>query len=772
MSLFERYSRKKEKRNLQVMARLARRNAKKKNSNLQTSVGYPGPVAAGTGTIKHTGLADMPSATNADHDDRYRRICSKVIVIDGTGCGDYTTIQAAITANATTGVVFLVNPGTYTDDTIAFTANSQTVMGTGVSPATCKITTASSNIVDYGAFTGCRINRMKMEVTAGTTLVHTAQGSTGSCNFVKCHTSMTTSYATAGTQPSTFYASGASTIKVVEGTAEYNHTGSNAAIAKALLNSGANAATTTFELCNINLTCSGSSFVSGLSFGTGATVVNMDRCNYDIEDNGTAIVVGLYVAGAGSGEFAYNDVHVAGTGVLAIGMFINAAGADIRTMYNHIHVENATTNNSFLIGAFASTITSQFDDIIAANGANINALGTFTYVNSQDDGELTASVSATINDYTLPLADGTAGQVIETDGSGVLTFEDSGGASYWDRTGTVLSPATAGDTVEMNAEIHFDLAAPGVTTALRISGAADDLLQLKSSSINFGDGTNPVDTQIARTAVNTLTLTDTTSSAAASDLNLLHLYAAGYVDVAESSDTPLAGPPAAGNVRLIPGEDGRFYAIDSDANRHDLTQRTPHYFAGWTAAQNATKGFTWDSDAYNSGLGIEAAVIAAQMANFDFTNQAALASYGVWEWTADCVIAIEEPLTYLYNQSQVAVWTPFGRQGDNNDNCRCYVQARIKVSAVADFENIYLVLNDATTADAYATKALSANLIGSMSDDTWYIATLVVAGTDVGGWNECLRAGVLAQGKLYEAETEATKVDFYLDWIKGWMFAN
>ena len=326
---------------------------------------------------------------------------TNTITVSHTSGGDYATIQAALNDNATANTLFLVYPGTYTDDTIHFTANNQEIRGMGISPSSVKITTASSNIVDYGDFTRCRINRMKMEVTAGTTLVHTVTGAAGSCNLVKCHTVMTTSYATAGVQPSCIHSEGAGTVKVSEGTVEYNHSGSNAAIAKALLNCEANDCSTTFELANINITCSGASFVSGLSFGTGATEIYMDRCFYEIEDNGTAIVVGLYVGGAATSEFLYNSVHIKGTGILAVGMYINAAGADVRSMYNHIHVEGATTNNSFFLNNFASTLTSQFDDIIAANGINNVGAATVVQVNSESDGEFNASGSISAYDRDI-----------------------------------------------------------------------------------------------------------------------------------------------------------------------------------------------------------------------------------------------------------------------------------------------------------------------------------------------------------------------------------
>jgi len=53
--------------------------------------------------------------------------------------------------------------------------------------------------------------------------------------------------------------------------------------------------------------------------------------------------------------------------------------------------------------------------------------------------------------WTLPVADGTSGQVLQTDGAGNLSWGSvAGGSSPWIKTGTNLSPATVGDDVLLN----------------------------------------------------------------------------------------------------------------------------------------------------------------------------------------------------------------------------------------------------------------------------------------------------------------------------------
>jgi len=102
--------------------------------------------------------------------------------------GDYTTIQAALTAHATANTIFLVYPDTYTDDTINFTANNQCIIGMGLTPQQV-VTTANARIVDFGAHTGCRIENIKMMVTGATTAIDTITGS-GSLVMRWCHVGM------------------------------------------------------------------------------------------------------------------------------------------------------------------------------------------------------------------------------------------------------------------------------------------------------------------------------------------------------------------------------------------------------------------------------------------------------------------------------------------------------------------------------------------------------------------------------------------------------
>jgi len=419
---------------------------------------------------------------------------------------DYETIQAALDhgGSPVADSLYLVYPGTYTDDTIAFTANNQEVKGMGISPARVEVTAASANICDYGAFTGCRVNRIKMNVSAATTLVHTVKGTTnGECALVRCHTTMVTSYATAGVQPSCLFSDGTSTMKVVEGTLEYKHTGSNAAVAKAPIYSGGAASRTTLQLVNIDIDCSNAAFVTGISFGSGANVLTINKCEIDISDPNAAIIAGAYIGntvdpgGSADQEFSKNTMHITGGGAVAAGVYINSATAEVRGIFNHIHVVGSTANYSYVMTALAAEATSQFEDIIAADGTSIGATAVFKQVNSEVDGDFTVSGDVAI---------GGSLDVKELDFSDATTVTIATGVATLTQANHMLETESAAATDDVdtisglgNGEVAFLRAANGAHTAVLkhgtgnivIPGDADYSLDDTTKTVQvIGDGTN------------------------------------------------------------------------------------------------------------------------------------------------------------------------------------------------------------------------------------------------------------------------------------------
>ena len=322
---------------------------------------------------------------------------SKVITVASAGA-DYTTIQAALTANSTGGELFMVGPGTYVSDTIAFTAANQVVTGMSNKPSQTLVTQADANIVDFGAFTGCSVQNMKVNVTAATTSIATVTGS-GSCTFFRVHVGMV-SAAAIGTaaQPSCF--GGTGTIKIVNGTIDYDHTGSHASAIKAAISVGAGSVYS-IEDSTIDVDGANTSIATTVAYGASSGTISINRSDIDISDNGTSLAVGLaYISGSTTGEFWYNTVHTTNTTNDATGLYMAGTGTT-RGSFNHVHVLAASgTANSIIIGA-GTTHVSQFEDFIAADGYS-NA-GTLTFVSSLEDGNLTVSGIADID--TLKIND-------------------------------------------------------------------------------------------------------------------------------------------------------------------------------------------------------------------------------------------------------------------------------------------------------------------------------------------------------------------------------
>jgi len=305
--------------------------------------------------------------------------------------GEYATTQAALDANPTGGALFLVYPGTYTDDTINFTANDQHVVGMSASPIQVTVTSVDARIANFGAYTGCIIRDIKMAVTAATTAINTVEGS-GSFILYRCHVGMTTSAAVvAATQAACVSAT--ATVKIKRGTIDYNHTGNGGGGAiKAAVVAGTGAVITISDGVNIDVDNSGTALISVSDYSAGTGVVTITGCDIDVNDSGATITAGVgYVGAAAAEEYYSNIVHVANNNNAAYGLYHGGNGT-IRSMDNHYHVTSSGGSAySFYIGGSA-TLASQADVIIAANGYVNN--GTFTMASFPIDGSITGTGDA------------------------------------------------------------------------------------------------------------------------------------------------------------------------------------------------------------------------------------------------------------------------------------------------------------------------------------------------------------------------------------------
>jgi len=339
--------------------------------------------------------------------------------------GDYTTIQAALTANATANTLFIVYPGTYVDDTINFTANNQYVIGFPVSPKVVLITKATG-ICDFGAFTGCIVKDVKMVMTLAANAYDDCVTGTGSCNFKFVHAETIASGGAPG-GGSTVY-SGTGDFKIVEGSIVYTNSATRGAQGKKAVLVGTGS---TFIIDDVTFTVTGSSTSSTMSAVRSNLVgdVTVDKCSITVTDNGSDATYALSIVnGTGTAEMAYNTVHVSNSANDAAGMYAagGGAGISIRSMYNHVHaVAGSGTANSIVLANSDTTVVSQFDDFVALGGVS-NTGGSFTIASSEADGSLTLTSDLDVGGNTT-LGDAAADSLTinATMGADKATFQNT-----------------------------------------------------------------------------------------------------------------------------------------------------------------------------------------------------------------------------------------------------------------------------------------------------------------------------------------------------------
>lgn len=308
----------------------------------------------------------------------------KTYVVSPSG-GDYTTIQAALTAHSTGGELFLVYPGTYTNDTINFTANNQCVVGVGTTIQ--QVVTNTTAICVSGGFTGCSIENINFQMTA-TTSQNMING-TGSLRLRFCKLEVNASGTIAGNVCAICHSG---TLTMEQGQIIYNNAAISAGQVKSVVLAQAGA-TIKLEEVFIDADGSNASAAFATAYSTGTGVFDIERCTICITDTDSDIVVGLAdVTGSGEEKFEYNFIEVTcgGAGKVAYG-FLATSGTTLtsRLMFNHIDVsDGGGSSYGFSVGANV-TVISHFDDITAADG-NIET-GTYTCVNSPSDGNLCLS---------------------------------------------------------------------------------------------------------------------------------------------------------------------------------------------------------------------------------------------------------------------------------------------------------------------------------------------------------------------------------------------
>jgi len=243
----------------------------------------------------------------------------------------------------------------------------------------------------------------------------------------------------------------------------------------------------------------------------------------------------------------------------------------------------------------------------------------------------------------------------------------------------------------------------------------------------------------------------------------------------EQAETAAPSTPSAGWGAAYTKSDGRRYQLDDQGNEHDLTVLHKQCVSGAALANLGSlsggaggDGMLWDSAAHPAASAA-APVNSTPVTSFDFANSELDSYHGHWSWDAEYISA-----TVTLLQSRLAVGAAFRKFGDGagrDGNCRVVLKARLRVNATANFDSIKLFLNDADSSSTPQHSTQSGDVLTSMSDNTWYEATLSATGTDVGAWENALRAGVIAVGKEWDSEgTYATGID--IEWICVEQWAN
>ncbi len=315
-----------------------------------------------------------------------------VLTVSPSGA-QYTTIQAALTAGGANTLV-LVYPGTYTNDTLTFTGNNQTVRGMGETDDQ-HVTTANAVILNSAAYTDCIVQNIKMTATAVTTAKNITTG-TATLTLIDCHIGMTCATDIVGAaQPSCIYTTG--TVVLTRGTLDYNHIGETVAGIKAPIVLGAGAVVNA-DQTTIDIDTQGDALASAPAYGTGTGVFNPSRCSITVT-NIAEVASGLedtytighaYVTGSGTHTVFNNEIHIENNASTGVGIY--AAGTvTIRSSFNHLHVFSTTgTETSFFLAAAGVTIDSQMDNVLALNDENNVAGGTYGFAHSPSDGALAA----------------------------------------------------------------------------------------------------------------------------------------------------------------------------------------------------------------------------------------------------------------------------------------------------------------------------------------------------------------------------------------------
>jgi len=224
--------------------------------------------------------------------------------------------------------------------------------------------------------------------------------------------------------------------------------------------------------------------------------------------------------------------------------------------------------------------------------------------------------------WTLPNADGTGGQVLSTDGSGVLSWINPTG--MWQRVGIILSPTNVGDDITTSGDISTS-GSGTITSVGLLTGSAG--LTISGAAVSLNDNSN-FDTTI-NTGISTGTVTIGSANAGAiqiisgAGLTLTGGAASNINTTASDLTFQPAGSGTTANVQIGAGQPGSttpdVFSLDVKSTTGDPAGADGamyynefnnkfrcHINGSWSDC-DTTAGATTLQSAYNNGASITTA---------------------------------------------------------------------------------------------------------------------------------------------------------------------
>lgn len=295
----------------------------------------------------------------------------------------------------------------------------------------------------------------------------------------------------------------------------------------------------------------------------------------------------------------------------------------------------------------------------------------------------------------------------DTATSAIWTEIGSGGSSLWTRTGTVLSPATAGDDVALSTGEKIELEASSTESKILVNetGDTDNRLEIYSDGeIKLGSGSASLDTNLYRGGDDLLKTDD---KLYVSDL----LTADDAIDIKELPSASVSSP-ASGYIRAY-AENNRLYHKDNIGLIHDnsIAHRQTWDFAKYikyddsgTSVRTDECEVNFNSEDVSVGVNVNIALSCVPASN---------ATTGI----TDCHFRITHD--YFYDSRIPALsaanfwfWEYFRKVGASMG-----IRAYIRVNSLTPLESVVIGLTDGTNVS-------SSNVTSTLTlANTWYEVT-------------------------------------------------